>query len=67
MLEGDITISVCPKDRSDMVFFHCDTNSTVYCAVDIGEQNLDRTYDDIAILPDTFVVDGVKSLLSEHG
>ena len=67
MPEGDITISVCSKDRCDMVFFHCDTNGTVYCAVDIGEQNLECTYDDIDLLPDSFVIDGVNGLFSENG
>ncbi|MXX94979.1 MAG: hypothetical protein F4039_07785 [Gammaproteobacteria bacterium] len=65
MPEGDITINIS-NDQYDIVFFHCDSNGTVYCSVDIGGKSDEQSYNDITRLPDKFIISGMKHLTNQH-
>lgn len=65
MPEGDITINIS-TNRYDMVFFHCDSNGTVYCSVDIGEQSEEQYYKDIARLPNNYLISRMKHLTEQR-
>lgn len=57
--EGDVILSfsISPKD---LVFIHCDIDGSAYCMVKISGERSNKSYNTIADLPDSFIMNALR-------